>query len=552
MRAPRMSTRQQFTAFGSLLALMLFASCTIAFGEETDGFVFASGVVPRPGQASPQQWVKVPSVSGNITFDDYPVNTVITNQYKSMGVVFDESFRELDNLADPAYLSGDNEDYPSPYGNGQNAAPITATFQSPVSFVSADPIYLDGGAIMLVDVYDKDDKLLGHSSGSGTIRIEAKGIKKAVFSFYLSGGIDDIAGIDNLKFDPGTDTDGDGLLDSWEKDGYDSDGDGKVDVDLPGMGANYRHKDIFVEVDWMVSDHNHKLTDAAKAKVVAAFKKAPVENPDNKPGINIHIDTGNMGGGNQLAHTDDLSPVWASFDAIKAANFVAAREPIFHYVIMGHQYDGGCSSGISRGIPASDFVVTLGCWPNKVGTTMEQAGTFMHELGHNLGLRHGGGDDVNYKPNFLSIMNYFFQMKGLYKNNKWGLLNYSQFTIKDLDETSLNEKNGLDAVGGDGALRGYGTRAYGPDGTVKDIARASKLIDWDRDGNKKESSVSVDINHDGSKNVLTGMKNDWSSIAYDGGLVGAGVGKTPLHDFYMAELTFEEYMRIESEAEIAK
>ena len=85
---------------------------------------------------------------------------------------------------------------------------------------------------------------------------------------------------------------------------------------------------------------------------------------------------------------------------------------------------------------------------------MEQAGTFMHELGHNLGLRHGGGDDVNYKPNFLSIMNYFFQMNGLYKNKRWGLLNYSQFTIKDLDETSLNEKNGLDAVGGDGTLRG--------------------------------------------------------------------------------------------------
>ncbi len=31
----------------------------------------------------------------------------------------------------------------------------------------------------------------------------------------------------------------------------------------------------------------------------------------------------------------------------------------------------------------------------------------MHELGHNLGLRHGGMDDLNCKPNYLSVMNYF-------------------------------------------------------------------------------------------------------------------------------------------------
>ena len=30
----------------------------------------------------------------------------------------------------------------------------------------------------------------------------------------------------------------------------------------------------------------------------------------------------------------------------------------------------------------------------------------MHELGHNLGLRHGGGDDTRCKPNYLSIMSY--------------------------------------------------------------------------------------------------------------------------------------------------
>ena len=37
----------------------------------------------------------------------------------------------------------------------------------------------------------------------------------------------------------------------------------------------------------------------------------------------------------------------------------------------------------------------------------------MHELGHNLGLRHGGDDLPNFKPNYLSVMNYSFQLTGL-------------------------------------------------------------------------------------------------------------------------------------------
>ena len=35
----------------------------------------------------------------------------------------------------------------------------------------------------------------------------------------------------------------------------------------------------------------------------------------------------------------------------------------------------------------------------------------MHELGHNLGLEHGGRDPVNCKPNYLSIMSYTLQFE---------------------------------------------------------------------------------------------------------------------------------------------
>ena len=90
---------------------------------------------------------------------------------------------------------------------------------------------------------------------------------------------------------------------------------------------------------------------------------------------------------------------------------------IFHYMIFAHNlgmYDNTgnltFASGISEDIPADSFIVALGHYAGQVGTSLQQAGTFMHELGHNLGLHHGGQEDTNYKPNYLSVMNYLFQM----------------------------------------------------------------------------------------------------------------------------------------------
>jgi hypothetical protein len=343
------------------------------------------------------------------------------------------------------------------------------------------------------------------------------------------------------------DSDGDGLLDDWEINGYDHDGDGIIDIDLPAMGANPIRKDIFVEVDWMkkIGDHNHKPKAKAIANVINAFANSPVSNPDGSTGITLHVDTGNLGGGNELPHDDDLNPVWTEFDVIKASNFAPERQPIFHYTVFAHQYNGGCSSGLSRGIPASDFIVSLGCWPDQVGTKIEQAGTFMHELGHNLALRHGGKDHENYKPNFLSVMNYFFQLRGLYVKGKWGKLDYSRFLINDLNENHLNEKSGLDAVGGDYLIRRYGTRAFCPLGNVQDIVKAKRYVDWDCDGNNAELDVAVDVNRSFSFSILTGMINEWDNIVYDGGLIGPDIGKELPTDFIMDELTYEEKMKID-------
>jgi NHL repeat len=351
------------------------------------------------------------------------------------------------------------------------------------------------------------------------------------------------------SIDPTADSDGDSLPDAWELLGYDSNGDGNVDVDLPAMGADPMHKDVFVEIDWM---SNHHLDDAAIQKVVSAFAAAPAGgNPDGRTGIALHVDngsdsimTGNETWGDrsdsdQLTHRTPLGTGssnynWASFDTLKAGNFTAARRPIFHYVISIHGYDSTTSSGISRGIIGSDLIVSLGAFcavGDCSGTTAEQAGTFMHELGHNLGLRHGGGDHVNRKPNFLSVMNYAFQLAGLVRDGKSGVFDYSKFpvagqTLSDLNETSLKESAGL---GGSGSILARYTTTWRC-GSKWQTGSVVGAADLNCNGTQAET-VGVDLNNDGAKTTLASW-NDWSTIVFAGGAVGdvAGAplpGQTP-------------------------
>ena len=74
------------------------------------------------------------------------------------------------------------------------------------------------------------------------------------------------------------------------------------------------------------------------------------------------------------------------------------------------------------------------------------AGTIMHELGHNLGLDHGGNEKQNRKPNYNSVMNYNYQKSGVDNNCTLpgnGVLAYSHGTRPSLDENALEEADGI-------------------------------------------------------------------------------------------------------------
>lgn len=349
------------------------------------------------------------------------------------------------------------------------------------------------------------------------------------------------------------DSDGDGIPDEWETNGVYLTPEGStspVFIDLPAMGADPKKPDIFIQTDWMQdAQHNQQLSNTAIQKVVAAFANSPYISPTGSQGINLHIDNGpssildftsgrtwgNLSQAHAIAYVASLGTMnsdgsynWSDFQALKEANFTpTGRSPIFHYVVAAHNYGNTTSSGISRGIPSSDYIVSLGSFDNGTGSVNQQAGTLMHELGHNLGLQHGGGDSVNYKPNYLSIMSYAFQLQGLTINGTSGHFDYSHLALGNLDETNLNESSGVT-----GAPAGYGTMHWCSGwlwflpGAFKAVPNSSSPIDWNCNGRPTDNAVSYDINHDNSKTSLSGF-NDWQHLIFNGGAIGsAGVNPT--------------------------
>ena len=87
-------------------------------------------------------------------------------------------------------------------------------------------------------------------------------------------------------------------------------------MDLPGLGADWEHKDIFVEVDYMGSSwgHNHKPNPTAISDVIQAFANAPVSNPDGRGGINLHVLVDQ-----EIPHTFEIT--WEEFLNIKNTMF---------------------------------------------------------------------------------------------------------------------------------------------------------------------------------------------------------------------------------------
>ena len=426
-----------------------------------------------------------------------------------------------------------------------------------IPFMNVTVAFVDGswkivqGDIWLLDFGDSEEEA----------RIALSIIQKYGFSYQCFVGRAN-ASMEYYRTDP--DADGDGLLDSWERFGFDADGDGVVDIDLPGFGADPNHKDLFLEFDWM---NGQAPTRAAIQTLKAAFAAGPnnpggTTNPDGLPGVNLWVDTGNLtdptasedgaggntcgdgidngpdgtmdandpdclvgdnlGGGNAMA-ASGISNLNAAFYTAKAANFNANRSMVFRYGISA-QPGAGFGGGWGE-IGGNDFI-----------EYNHDSGTIMHELGHTLNLRHGGDVNDNCKPNYVSVMNYDNQF-GINQTGGGTIIDYSPprflggrgaAPLNNLVENNLNESIILDSS--DSTNRFIFVNTAGlkiqwqlngqdidGDGTVDGV-------DWNGDGTPSGSglTVNIDTNATGggpvacantvNNSTLTGH-DDWSVIA---------------------------------------
>ena len=442
-----------------------------------------------------------------------------------------------DNLADTGQIVYVNNDAMVPFWNDSGSVELVNGGQTVdfVRFGSATAAPLSGDAWSGANVAALPSGPDQH--GMSIVRLASGGLADTntaadwtLVNFATPAGPNDVAaGV--------IDSDHDGIPDSAKRAGATYAG-----LDLWTMGARPGRRDIFLEIDYMNGNDPaltprrealQKLTDAFAAKNIA-----------------LHIDAGNLyspvfdpagfnlGGGNPVDFAPcielliagaGVTPGCTSFHAYKAVNFDLRRRLMFHYALFANSLKADGSSGPSgvAELPGNDMIVTLGGYGFSTGSSTAlnmlinlQAGTLMHELGHNLGLHHGGNEDVNYKPNHYSVMNYIYQFAGLsttpdsvnaaeryylvnglknktycglVENSPCGntfMIGYSDGSGADLDENNLSEAANI----GHGSVSG----AY---------------ADWDNSNTPTAGTFARNINplYDSGRRVLKDF-DEWSNL----------------------------------------
>jgi hypothetical protein len=372
------------------------------------------------------------------------------------------------------------------------------------------------------------------------------------------------------------DTDGDGLNDVWETNGYvDVNCNGQYDegTDTPLPNADKNKPNIYLKLDYMVKtavnpaqSHTHKPTDSQLNLVKDALASHDIvlsiyPTQDALTEIKVITPTPEADIDSSCAGTEAVS-----YYTVKAAHFPAKLAPAYYYAVFAHDHtcgsDAQCShcatnahtleiptwgyytsTGIAA-FPGRDMIVAFGSLVDKGLSITEYMppGELLHVLGHGMGLRHGGGDDLDNKPNYLSAMNSTYKFgifrtfpydpdypwSVMYQNPVAGFYNdYSTFAAITLHEGSSadggvcgsDDSGGLDETVGIPAPEGYfdvtcqfidpyGGTVWGPGN--------GHAIDWDTSGEADNQHVYQDVSGDGLCTDLPGFNDlEHASAAED-------------------------------------
>ncbi len=238
-----------------------------------------------------------------------------------------------------------------------------------------------------------------------------------------------------------TDSDNDGVPDWWEeKWGYnpyvwddhrhlDPDDDGLNNIEecyTDIYGSNPFHKDIFLEIDWMESHSNlsNKPPLDFLNQIIDVF---------NSHNITLHIDIGELGGGEEISDVSICSNSYSTilyiyWEYFLHENPLNPRKGIFHYGVICN-YCPDVNFPFIGWDNLDSFAISIR-WLHSIYPHIPRgkliAGAIIHHLGHTLGLiadTYDGIDNLgtlqifsipwwNY-INYKSCMNYFYKFKVL-------------------------------------------------------------------------------------------------------------------------------------------
>ena len=384
----------------------------------------------------------------------------------------------------------------------------------------------------------------------------------------------------------GGDTDGDGLCNNWEQ----TDGSLRVAISNPastfvfpvcsstitppnctgGTGSlqnpwspqkfSKYTKDVAIQFDYYTPNAPDKT---ALIHVIGNF---------TAHGVNLHIQNGTQitnilpttGGpwtlkdGSSITSTsliqfpDDFNTIRANFFASHDtangnSNPKIAKSQVFHYGLNTYQMKDATgapltTSGYSEE-PGNDFITSIWNWPGILNTqstsgivpsTNIQEATFMHELGHNFNLRHGGSDYNNCKPNYISVMNYLYTYQSevpLVSPEKY-VLDYSNYAgFNSLNEANLDESHGLGNAQSNSQYAVIGSNNASMAYLVVPLSTTGgNPINFDRIGSTDNTNTGVDLDLFsfadcwGSSNGASSgghaadtlnPSNDWSNMVYN-------------------------------------
>lgn len=291
---------------------------------------------------------------------------------------------------------------------------------------------------------------------------------------------------------------------------------------IPGSISQAPSPAAISDLKHVFYQHNirlHFLTDSQSIGYYNDVTAVP-GTPTDRPGTNSFFGIKNayFGSPEERSCQSPNSPPPNTSCAAYLHDLLIAKSQVFHYALFIHAQAAHPGSSGWAEIFGNDMVISMGAFTNGVGSENQIAGTFMHELGHNLNLNHGGAptDTLNCKPNYLSAMNYMRQFPYYVQN--WSL-DYSNAKY-DLNEGGLYENQGIGTTS-----QGVTAYSYKDSSGVWHIGTGPSVsgnagIDWDGSSTSFSSSPlpPTEIQNFGipdcseaTSNALNGF-NDWANI----------------------------------------